>query len=206
MHDVGDLRSGKSHRLQFLHVAEHLARLSVQHNASMVHHDDAAHIVRHILHAVGNQNHGHSCLFPQRGDLSQNLIPPSRIQPGGGLVQNQHIRVHGEHTCDGNPSFLSAGQVKGRLIIIFLSDSHQLQRPPRPLFHLFFRKTQVFGAETDVRKYVDFKKLIFGILKNKTDSAAQLLQIVSLFVDIRSIITDLSVRRLQKAVQMLHQR
>ena len=206
MHDIGDLRRGKSHLFQLLHMAEHLAGRSVQHHTSMVHHDDAAHIVRHILHAVGDQHNGHSRLFPERGDLSQNLVPALRIQAGSGLVQDQHIRFHCQDSRDSHSPLLSAGQIKGRLAVVFLSDPHKLQRASGPSFHLFRGKPQIFRAEADIREYVDLKKLVFRILEHQAHLAPERLQAVALFINIFSVIIQRSLRRLQKAVQMLYQR
>ena len=206
MHDIGDLRRGKSHLFQLLHMAEHLAGRSVQHHASMVHHDDAAHIVRHILHAVGDQHNGHSRLFPERGDLSQDLVSAPGIQSGGGLVQDQHVRLHGKDPRDGHSPLLPAGQIKGGLAVIFFSDPHKLQRAFCPSFHLFRGKPQIFRAEADIREYVDLKKLVFRILEHQAHLAPERLQAVALFIYIFSVIIQRSFRRLQKAVQMLYQR
>ena len=66
-----------------------------------------------ILHAVGNQQHGIVPLLMILADLGKQHVSAPGIQPGGGLVQNQHVRVHGDHPGNGRPALFSAGKLKG---------------------------------------------------------------------------------------------
>ena len=59
MHDISDLRCGKSHGFQFLIMGKNLLRLIIKYSFSVIHNNEALHVFRNILHAVGNQNNGY---------------------------------------------------------------------------------------------------------------------------------------------------
>ena len=57
---------------------------------------------------------GHQTVTPRswtsRVRAAQHLLGRGRVQRGGGLVEHQHPRVHGQHRADGDPLLLAAGQ------------------------------------------------------------------------------------------------
>ena len=145
-------------------------------------------------------------LLVKGSQLVQNLVPPPGIQTGGGLVQNQHLRTHRQHTGNGYPTLLSAGQLKRRLLPEPFWQSYQTQGFSGALFDLLRIQTLVFWPETDIGKNVDLKKLVLRILEYQPYPAAQGLHIIAFLVDVLPIVIDRSAGSLQKAVEMLDQR
>ena len=77
-------------------------------------------------HLVGHHHHGDTVLRQIGNDL-QNLAYHLRVQRGGRLVKEKHIRLHGQRPDNGNSLLLSAGELTGigpRLIV----KAHPLQK------------------------------------------------------------------------------
>ncbi len=91
---------------------EYIARRIVPGDASAVHHNNAIHIFRHILHAVRDQHHRNMPLLVDRGDPVKNFVPSPRVQARRRLVQDQHLRLHRQHTRNRHAPLLPAGQLK----------------------------------------------------------------------------------------------
>ena len=113
MHDISDLRCGKSHGFQFLIMGKNLLRLIIKYSFSVIHNNEALHVFRNILHAVGNQNNGYPSHLMKLCDLIQDIIPALRVKPCCGLVQDQNLRVHGKNPCNSYSFFLASGKLKG---------------------------------------------------------------------------------------------
>ena len=109
MYNVGDLRGSQSHGLQFPVMAEHFLRRRVKYLFTMVHHHDPVRIAGNILHAVRYQHNGHMMFPVQCGDFIQDLITALRIQTCSRLIQDQYLRMHGQHPGNGNSTLLTAG-------------------------------------------------------------------------------------------------
>ena len=45
----------------------------------------------------------------------QHLLPADGVQHGGGLVQHDALRLHGDDAGDGDPLLLTAGEQMGRV-------------------------------------------------------------------------------------------
>ena len=63
-------------------------------------------------HLVSHHQHGHALLGQRLHDV-QHLAHHFRVQSGGGLVEQQHLRVHGQRPGDGHPLLLTAGDLPG---------------------------------------------------------------------------------------------
>ena len=61
---------------------------------------------------MGDHQHGHAVLRQRLHD-AQHLAHHFRVQRGGGLVEQQHLRVHGQGAGDGHPLLLAAGDLPG---------------------------------------------------------------------------------------------
>jgi hypothetical protein len=69
-----------------------------------------------------------------RHDL-QHLVDHLRVERRGRLVEEHHLRVHGQRPGDRHPLLLAAGELRGVLVRL-VGDAHpvqQLHRPPRGL-------------------------------------------------------------------------
>ena len=127
MHDIGDLRCGKSHGFQLSVMGKYSLRSIVKGDLSIVHHDQSLCIFRNILHTVGNQNDRDSSHFMKFCDLVQNIVSSFRVQTCGRLIQDQDLRVHCQNSGNGNSFLLTSGKFKRRFAVIFLFEPYMLQ-------------------------------------------------------------------------------
>ena len=81
-------------------------------------------------------DHGHAFLS-QLFHQVQNLADHLRIQRGCGLIEEDHIRVHGKGPDDRHPLFLPAGQ-RGRINVRLIIQADPLQQLHCLLFCLAF--------------------------------------------------------------------
>ena len=187
-------------------MAEHVLRGVVKHLLAAAHHHQPVRVLRHVFHAVGHEDDGHAAVVLQAVDQVQDLIPSSGIQSGGGLVQDQHFRPHGEHAGDGHSSLLAAGQLERRLLIILFLQAHQFQRFPGSCRDLVLRKAHVLRSETHVGEDIDLEELVLGVLEHEAHFCPELLHVVALGVDVLAIVIDGAAAGPQQSVQMLDQR
>ena len=138
-------------------------------------------------------------------DIGQDTLPAHRIQTGSGLVENQHVRLHGDHAGNGHPALLTAGQLKGRFLQVFLGNAHESGSPAYPLVDLLFGQSHVLGAEGDVQIGGLLKQLVLRILEHQAHPESGLPGELLIAPDIPAVQENLSGRGLQKAVEMLNQ-
>ena len=150
LHDVSDLRCGESNLLQLSVMPKHLLWCPVIELLSSAHHHEAIRIFRDILHAVRHKDHREPALLPQLTDLIENLVASLRIQSRRRLIENQHLRPHRQHSGDRNAALLASRELKGRLSVIALIQSHHAQRLPGPRFYLILWQAHIFRPEADV--------------------------------------------------------
>ena len=112
----GDCGAAKSYRLKLRIMRKHLLRQSIKHHGTVIHHNDAIHIFRHIFHTVRYQKNRDSKFPVHLRNQSKDFIASCRIKSCCRLVQNQHIRFHCKYSGDCHTALLSAGQIKRRLI------------------------------------------------------------------------------------------
>ena len=79
-----------------------------------------------LFHKVRNHHDGHAA-FVQRVTGLHKALAPARIEHRGRLVQNEHARLHGEHTGKRHALFLSARESVG-LVSLKAHQTHGLQR------------------------------------------------------------------------------
>ena len=205
MHQIGHLRSRESDLFQFLIMAEYRRRRIVKTHLSMVHDNDPIHIPGHILHTVGDQDHCDPPLLLESFDLVQDLIPASGIQTRCRLIQDQHLRFHGKHACDGHTALLSAGQLKRRAFVIFLSHAHHPQSFSGLSLCFLPGASEILRAETHIRKHINLKELMLRVLEDQPHLTPQLLHGEIFPVDISSIKINPPACSPDQAVQMLDQ-
>ena len=68
-------------------------------------------------HLVSHHQHGHTLLGQRLHDV-QHLAHHFRVQSGGRLVEQQHLRVHGQCPGNGHPLLLTAGDLPGLCVDI----------------------------------------------------------------------------------------
>ena len=81
----------------------------------VIHHQHAVSHPRDILHGMRHQQHRAARLFAVFLDAAENLVPASRVKSRRRFVQNQHLRLHGNHARNRRPTLFAARQIEGRL-------------------------------------------------------------------------------------------
>ena len=152
------------------------------------------------------QKNGDSANPVQAGDLIQNLISSPGIQPRGGLIQNQHLGIHGQNPGNGHPPFLAAGQLKGGFCVKSLPQSHMLQRLPGPFLTFLLGKSLIFGAKTHIRQHIRLKQLMLRILEYQSHLTSQAPQRIIFFPDILPFKQYRPIGGPHQAIQQLGQR
>ena len=72
---------------------------------------------RHHIHVVGGQEDGDVETIPNFPENLHDAAHALGVQAGGGLVQDDDLRLHGQHTGDGHPLFLAVGEGMGGLVL-----------------------------------------------------------------------------------------
>ena len=170
-----------------------------------VHHQKPLGQAGNIRHGVADHHNGGVLRLPVSLNIAQHLCPSRGVQAGGGLVQNQHFRFHGNHTGDRHPALLSAGQFKGRGLQLLRGKPHQLSRLPHPAVHLLLIQAHILGAEGDVLINRFFKQLVFGILKYQSHPEPALPGGGLIRPDVLSVQKNRAGGGAQQSVEMLHQ-
>ena len=80
-------------------------------------------------HLVGDDHHGH-VLGGKLADDLQDLAGQLWVEGGGGLVEEQDLRLHGQRAGDGYALLLSAGELVG-VRVLAVGKAHLLQKLPR---------------------------------------------------------------------------
>ena len=105
---------------------ENLFRSPVFVDYPLVHEENAGAHVTGEAHLMGHDEHGEP-LFRQLADYAQHLSNHGGVQGGCGLVEKDHLRVHGKGACDGYALLLPAGE-GGRHVVRFLGHTDFLQK------------------------------------------------------------------------------
>ena len=168
MEHSGHLRHTQTHGFQLISVGKDLTGCALEGNFSVVDHHQAVHRPGHLLHGVGHQDDGGILGLVVVPDVAQNGLHAHRVQSGGGLVQNEHLGLHGDDACDGHPALLAAGELKGGLVQLVVPQANKVGRGAHPPVDLLLVKSHVGGTKGDVFIYRLFKQLVLRILEHQT--------------------------------------
>ena len=122
--DPGDLRHVQAGGEQFLAPGEHLRGRSLHQHMGVFQHQNAIHVPGDLVHAVAHQNNGFSLVAVIVPDVGHEVFPARRVKARRGLVQHQHLRLHGQYARQRHPALLSAGQLKGGFFQLIVPDTH----------------------------------------------------------------------------------
>src|SRR5215212_537587 len=151
-------------------VGEQPLRAHVGNELSPIEDQDAVR-VQQLLEVVGDVQHGLS--GTQFFEVFQDLPAPRRVEHGGGLIEDEHLRLDGEEAGQGDPLLLAAGEGVGlAALVAFEPDGPDGLR--HPFAHLFPRNTEVLEAEGDVVLHEGGHESVFGVLEENAKLLAYL--------------------------------
>ncbi len=168
----------------------------------MGHHQHPLKAGRHKVHVVENGQHQ---LTPglQRTDNLPELCLSQYILGNGGLIQNHHLRIHGQHRGDGHQLPLRQLQIVG-IALRLRQQSHLLKRLSRTFLRLFLRHADIERPEHHLVQHLVLKNLVVRILEHIADPAAERCHRMAGNVFAAEI--HAAALGLQKALQNPHQR
>ena len=166
-------------------------------------HQNAVHVLSDLVHAVAHQNNGGMLIAVVIPDIGHQVLPAGRVQSGGGLVQHQHLGLHGDDARQGHPALLTAGELKGGFFQLVIPDAHQAGRLPDAGIQLIPPLAHVGGAKSDVLVYGLLEQLIFRILEHQAHLKAHIPDLFRLRPNIFSPQQHLAAGGLQQSVEML---
>lgn len=93
---------------------ENIHRIPVKDEAPLMHDKKTGRQTGNVIHIVGHKNDGKHAFFIPSLNTAEYFPPPYRVQPGRRFIQNQEIRMHGNHAGDGYTALLTAGKAERR--------------------------------------------------------------------------------------------
>ncbi len=173
LEDVHQFRNEREVELRPLdghRVAEDLFGGPETHHLPPLEDGDLVHEEGDEIDDVSRHDHGDPLLLVQILEEVHEGVHPHRIEAGGRLVQDDHLRPHRQHPRHADPLFLPVGKGVDRLAGEFLH-LHLVQRPVHPLLHLPGRQPHVDRPESDVLLDGGGEELIVGVLEDDADAA-----------------------------------
>ena len=161
---------------------------------------------RGIVHAVRDEQDGRAGLAAVGRDVFEHAAAAGRIEPGGGLVENEHLGTHGDHARDGDAALLPAGELERRALKQRLVHAGKACRFTHALIDLLGREAGVFRAEGNVFIHRLLKELVLGILKDEPDLKAHVARGLLAAVDILPVEEHGAGRRRDQTVEVLDER
>ena len=138
-------------------------------------------------------------------DQGEYLLPAPGVEARRGLVQYQHVGLHGHHARHGHPPLLAAGEFEGGFIEKGPGEAHLGQGFLCPFPALLLGKAQVPGAEHHVPDDGLLEELVFGILKHQAHPASDVPERHALFAQAQAVHDDLAGGGGKQGVQVLDQ-
>ena len=98
-------------------MVQEVRRGALLHDDAIGHEEDPVADLPGKAHLVGDDDGGHARL-DQGPDDREHLPHHLRVQGGGGLVEEHHVRLHSQGPHDGQPLLLAAGELAGVLVLL----------------------------------------------------------------------------------------
>ena len=152
---------------------------------------------------MAHQQHGVFAFLVVLPYLAQDGIPAARVQARCGLIQYQHLGIHGQHPGNGHPALLPAGKLKGAFFHHVLRKAHKAQRLPHPLFHFPGGQPHIGGAEGHIRRHRLAKELVLRVLEHQPHLEAEPPQVLFIGPQVLAVNVDLALGGSQQAIEVL---
>ena len=138
-------------------------------------------------------------------NLIKNFISSLRIKACRRLIQNQHLGIHSQYTCNSNSSFLPSGKLERRFCIITFIKTHMSQCLFGPFFAFFLSKILILRSKTHICQYIGLKKLMLRILKYQTHLASKTTKWELFCPDVLTLKINFPLCRTYQTIKMLNQ-
>ena len=151
---------------------------------------------------MGHHHHGHAALG-EVGHQRQDALDELRVEGGGGLIEEHHLRLHGQGAGNGDALLLAAGEV-GRTRIGLVLEPHQVQLLQGLGPGLVRREfAELAQREGDVLHHGLVREQV-ELLEHHADPLAQLVRVV--LQDRAAVQQDVALIRFDQAVHDPQQR
>ena len=174
LHQFRGLRSPHAHRFQITcPLVEGRARVArIEESASRREHQDRVYPFDDLIELVLDDDESVSPVGGQPAQQSEEFHGGVGIEIGGGLVEHQHPRAHGQHRGDGDP-LLFAPRQGAQEPLPEAGQSDGFQRIVDGRLHLERRPAKVLQAEGDLILNGERAELGVGILKDQAGLLGQ---------------------------------
>ena len=179
-----------------------LADRGVEEDHSPAHDDDAPGIARYQVQVMGDHNHGLARAVQFTTDV-QDAPGAVIVLPCSRLIEDEHVRLHGQHSGDDHPRPVALGQGE-RVLAPAFGQAHGQQALLHPFGQCRAAHAQVAQGKTHLRLDGVVKDLGVGVLRHKADAPGQFADLETGHV--LAVEQDLPCRWLQQAQEMLDQR
>ncbi len=107
--------------------------------------DDEVGVLDDPLDAVLGEDDGHAEVMDEAGDGREHLLGSGRVEGGGGFVEDEDLRVGGQHRADGHALLLASGQLPERGVAQ-LGDAEEVQGLLDPPAHDVAREGELLHS------------------------------------------------------------
>ena len=111
-----------------------------------------------------NENHRNAFFFIQTLNRFHNISSADRIKHCRRLIQNNTVRLHRQHACNGNSLFLPTGKLGRRISRKFLH-SHCIQCFIHAHPNFLRGYAHIFGAKCNILLNHRCNQLVIGVLE-----------------------------------------
>ena len=152
-------------------------------------------------------DHDHRCVLRTLiiADVLQNALASCRVKSRCWLIQNQNIRLHGNHARNSRAALLPAGKIKRRFFQLLLCNADKASRAQHAIADFILGESHILWAKGNISINCLFKQLILRILEYQSHLEADFTRKFCVFPDILTVKQNFPASWLQKAVQMLNQ-
>ena len=140
----------------------------------MVEHNDALGRLGDVFHGVRDHDDRGAALVQGAHDV-EHLAAAAGVQAHHGLVEHEHLGVHGNDAGKCDAALLTARQVEGRLLRhCVVIQAHKRDGTAHGLVHLGLVHAQVARAKAHVLAHGLGKELVLGVLGDEAHQATHL--------------------------------
>ncbi len=155
-------------------IGEHLGRRAAAGDGAAFEHQQVVAQLGQILHGMRRHDHGHALAVQALQQLQEAAAPPG-VEPRRGLVQHEHLRVHGQHPGQGRAALLAARKLEGAAgVHRLVGQPHRFQGVAHPPVHRGGVEPQVARAEGHVVVDGGGEQLRLGVLEHHAYAGARL--------------------------------
>ena len=154
---------------------------------------------------MGDEEDGGAGLAAVVGDVAEYALAAAGVEPGHGLVEDEHTGPHGDDARDGDAPLLPARELERGLFKELLRDADKARRLAHALVHLGVGELHVLRPEGDVPVDRLLKELILRVLEHQPDLESHVPRGLLRGEDVLALAVDRALVGAEQAVEVLYE-